>query len=88
MEEYTRRNFYEHPSILAVIARHLAANHTKPDHALEACMCKLEEKLAEQKRRLESHDSRLVRVEQKIEIASPKGRGKNKTLTAPTPTEG
>ncbi len=31
MEDYTKRNFYEHPTISAVIAPHLAANHTKPD---------------------------------------------------------
>jgi hypothetical protein len=36
MEEYTKRNFYEHPSISAVIARHLAANHIKPDTSVEA----------------------------------------------------
>jgi len=88
MEEYTRRNFYEHPSISAVIARHLAANHTKPDDALEARMRKLEEKLGEQKRRFDSLDSRLVRVEQKNEIGPPKGRGKHKSITSPTPTEG
>jgi hypothetical protein len=64
MEEYTRRNFYEHPSILAVIARHLAANHTKPDDSLEVKMRKLEEKMLEQKRCIDSLESRLARVEQ------------------------
>jgi hypothetical protein len=47
MEEYTGRNFYEPPSISAVIARHLAANHTKPDDSIEARMKKLEDKFAE-----------------------------------------
>lgn len=73
MEEYTRRNFYEHPSISAVIARHLAANHTKPDDCLEARMKKLEEKVLEQKQRLDSLDSRLVPVEQKTRSILPKG---------------
>jgi hypothetical protein len=44
MEEYSRRNFFEHPSISAVIARHLAANHTKPDATLEDRFRKLEER--------------------------------------------
>jgi hypothetical protein len=83
MEEYTRRNFYEPPSILAVIARHLAANHTKPDDSIEARMKKLEDKFAKQKRRIDSLDSRLVRVEQKNEIHPPKGRGKTKHNPAP-----
>lgn len=84
MEDYTRRNFYEHPSISAVIACHLAANHTKPDDSLEARMRKMEEKMVEQRRRLDSIESRLARVEQKNEISPPKpGRGrlhKNQTL--------
>jgi hypothetical protein len=73
MEDYTRRNFYEHPSISAVIARHLAANHIKPDDSIETRMRKLEENFTEQKRRLDSFESRLVRVEQKNEISPPKG---------------
>lgn len=73
MEDYTHRNFYEHPSISAVIARHLAANHIKPDDSIETRMHKLEEKVAEQKRRIDSIESRLSRVEQKNEITPPKG---------------
>jgi len=83
MEEYTRRNFYEHPSISAVITRHLAANHTKPDDSLEARMKRIEEKVSEQERRIHSLESRLVRVEQKNEIAPPKGRGKYRGATLP-----
>jgi len=82
MEEYTKRNFYEHPSISAVIARHLAANHIKPDTSVEARMAKLEEKVAEQGRRLDSLDSRIVRLEQKNSIAPPKkGGGQVQDLT-------
>jgi hypothetical protein len=33
MEQYLRHNFYEHPSISAVLARHLADNHVKHDAA-------------------------------------------------------
>jgi hypothetical protein len=31
MERYLRHQFYEHPSISAVLARHLADNYVKPD---------------------------------------------------------
>ena len=73
MEDYTHRNFYEHPSIPAVIAWHLAASHIKPDDSIETRMHKLEEKVAEQKRRIDCIESRLLRVEQKNEITPPKG---------------
>ncbi len=72
MEEYSRRNFYEHPSISAVIARHLAANHTKPDDTLEARFRKLEESVTSYKRRMDSLESRLQRLE-KNELPPPRG---------------
>jgi hypothetical protein len=31
MDKYLRHQFYEHPSISAVLARHLAGNYVKPD---------------------------------------------------------
>lgn len=31
MQDYSKRNFYEHPSVSAVVARHLASNHMKPN---------------------------------------------------------
>lgn len=31
MDRYLRHQFYEHPSISAVLARHLADNYVKPD---------------------------------------------------------
>jgi hypothetical protein len=33
MEKYLRHQFYEHPSISAVLAKHLADNYVKPDDA-------------------------------------------------------
>ncbi len=86
MEDYSRRNFYEHPSISAVIARHLAANHTKPDDALETKLRKLEDKVSDQTRRLDSLESRLSRLEKapKNEGTPPKGgRGKQPLRNAP-----
>jgi len=83
MEEYTRRNFYEHPSISAVIAWHLDATHTKPDDSINSRMKKLEAGMTEHRRRLDNLESRLARVEQKNEITPPKGRGRNKNQPPP-----
>jgi hypothetical protein len=33
MQQYLKHQFYEHPSISAVLARHLADNYVKPDDA-------------------------------------------------------
>lgn len=33
MEHYLRHQFYEHPAISAVLARHLADNYVKPDES-------------------------------------------------------
>jgi hypothetical protein len=90
MEEYTRRNFVEHPSISAVIARHLASHHTKPDDTLENKFKKLEEKVNKLSSRFDSIESRMDRLEQKNGITPPRrgrGGGKNKdkdeAVTAP-----
>ena len=86
MDEYSRRNFVEHPSISAVIARHLASHHTRPDDTLESKFRKLEEKVAKYTAKVDSIESRLVVLESKVEEAkneeSPprkqKGGGKHK----------
>jgi len=72
MEDYSHQNFYEHPSISAVIACHLAANHTKPDNTLESRVRSLEEHIASTSRKVDSFESRLARLEQKN--PPPKGR--------------
>lgn len=46
MEEYYHWNFVEHPSILAVVARHLASQHICSDDTLEAKFNKLEDKIS------------------------------------------
>lgn len=76
MEDYSRRNFYEHPSISAVIARHLAANHTKPDDSLELRVRQMEDKLSQYVRKFDQLESRISRLEQKNEIPPPKGNGR------------
>jgi hypothetical protein len=83
MEEYSRRNFFEHPSISAVIARHLASNHTKPDATLEDRFLKMEEKFERLSRKVDGIESRLSNLEVKNDITPPRkvrgGGGKHKT---------
>jgi hypothetical protein len=79
-EEYSRCNFFEHPS--AVIARHLASNHTKPDSTLENRFLKLEEKFTRLSSKVDSCESRLAVLETKMEakneltpLCKPRGEG-------------
>jgi hypothetical protein len=46
MANYLRHQFYEHPSISAVLARHLADNYVKPDDAQASKIKTLEGKIA------------------------------------------
>lgn len=79
MEEYSRRNFFEHPSISAVIARHLASHHTRPDSTLESKFKKLEKKFNKLSNKVNSLESRLARVESKNDLTPPHcGRGGGK----------
>jgi hypothetical protein len=72
MEEYSRRNFVEHPSISAVIARHLASHHVHPDEALETKLKKCEEKLTKLSAKMDTLESRLSRLESKNDIPPPR----------------
>jgi hypothetical protein len=45
MSKYLRHQFYEHPSISAVLAWHLADNYVKPDDAQGMKIKALEEKI-------------------------------------------
>lgn len=45
MERYLRHQFYEHPAISAVLARHLADNYVKPDESQGAKLKSLEKQL-------------------------------------------
>jgi hypothetical protein len=42
MASYLKHQFYEHPSIAAVLARHLADNYVKPDEAMGSKLKDLE----------------------------------------------
>jgi hypothetical protein len=66
MEEYSRRNFFEHPSISAVIARHLASHHTRPDSAVTERINRLENTLTTLARKADNIESRLSTLELKF----------------------
>jgi hypothetical protein len=74
MDEYSRRNFFEHPSISAVIARHLASHHVRPDDALESKLRKLDDRVTAIAKKLDSVESRLAVLESQNEVKwSPGG---------------
>jgi len=66
-----RRNFFEHPSISAVIARHLASHHTRPDGALEARVKAIENNVTTLQASMDSIVSRLAVLETKNGIPPP-----------------
>ncbi len=55
----------------AIIAHHLAANHTKPDDALELWVHKLEDCLQDYDRHFNQLESRFVCLEQKTRLTLP-----------------
>ena len=63
MEEYMRRQFYEHPSVSAVLARHLASNHLKPDDKIDARVKRLEDDFKKLATKVDKIESRLVLLE-------------------------
>lgn len=82
MDEYSRRNFFEHPSISAVITRHLASHHTRPDATIELKVKLMDEWLVTLSNKVDSLESRIARLEEKNGIPPPKknkggGKGKN-----------
>jgi hypothetical protein len=46
MARYLRHQFYEHPAISAVLARHLADNYVKPDDSHGNKLKSLEERIS------------------------------------------
>jgi hypothetical protein len=77
MSSYVRHQFYGHPSIVAVLARHLADNHVKPDEAKNASekVDKVSEKVNELK-------TDLAKVkEHSNNKQQHKKNGKDKNLT-------
>lgn len=71
MEDYSRRNFFEYPSISAVIARHLASHHIRPDATVEDRVKKLEDKVSKLAAKMDNMDSVCSNWRQKT-IYAPK----------------
>jgi hypothetical protein len=63
MSLYVRHQFYEHPSIAAVLARHLADNHVKPDAASSTKLNSLEKAIKNINGRLDSFQATSDRLE-------------------------
>ena len=83
MTDYTKRSIYEHPSVSAVVARHLASNHKRPgEDDTSARYTKLEKGLAETKSKLDAFESRVNNKFLSLQGAGGEGggggRGRNK----------
>jgi hypothetical protein len=69
MERYMKHQFYEHPSVAAVLARHLAHNYTKPDDSLGSKVNTLEKQYKTLTRQID----RLNNLENERNGRRPKG---------------
>jgi len=67
MALYVRHQFYEHPSIAAVLARHLADNHVKPDAASGTKITNLEKAIRNINARLDTTNSNLDSLDTKTD---------------------
>jgi len=72
MGAYVRHQFYEHPSIAAVLARHLADNHVKPDEAVSSKVSSLEKAIKNINGRLDSHQTALDKCDDKFKEVKEK----------------
>jgi hypothetical protein len=84
MGKYLRHQFYEHPSISAVLARHLADNYVKPDDSQGAKIKALEAKITQlessHKSLQSKYDSLRVgkdKEKEKDQDKAKDGKGKN-----------
>lgn len=68
MDKYMKHQFYEHPSVAAVLARHLADNYVKPDDSQGAKITLLEKNL----KTLTSQVERLISADKENRGGRPK----------------
>jgi len=80
MGDYSKRHFYEHPSVSAVVARHLASNHMKPNDEgkkLSIQIKRCESSVTDLLRKFDALDSRVNnKLQQGGNLKKGKG-GKN-----------
>jgi len=67
MALYVRHQFYEHPSIAAVLARHLADNHIKPDAASGSKISNLEKAIKGINARIDSVNSNIETLDSRLD---------------------
>jgi hypothetical protein len=66
MALYVRHQFYEHPSIAAVLARHLADNHVKPDKSVTSKVVGLDKAVKSINARLDSVQGTADNIAEKL----------------------
>jgi hypothetical protein len=84
MEDYLKYQFFEHPAIAAVLARHLAATAVLPDENLTSKLHSLESKFTELKRKVDSIESKTNH--KLVRIADPPAQYPESANTSPLPT--
>jgi hypothetical protein len=67
MALYVRHQFYEHPSIAAVLARHLADNHIKPDAASGTKISNLEKAIKGINARIDTANSNVKTLDTRLD---------------------
>jgi hypothetical protein len=76
MANYVRHQFYEHPSIVAVLARHLADDHVKPDAAQATKITALEKAIKGVNGRLDSLAANIGKLQAPAGGKYPKQKGR------------
>jgi peptidoglycan hydrolase CwlO-like protein len=72
MISYVRHQFYGHPSLAAVLARHLADNHVKPDEAVTSKVGYIEKAIKNINSRLDSVQDSPKNASEKVDKVSKK----------------
>jgi len=82
MSAYVHHQFYEHPSIAAILAHHLANNHVKPDEAVTSRVSSLDKAIKNINARLDTIQSSLNSSVEKTEDKLKEVKEKVSTLQA------
>ena len=85
MDDYLKYQFFEHPAIAAVLARHLAATAVLPDETLSSKIQALDNKLTKLQSKVDGVESKVNNIKQ-VRIADPPRGGSSPAPTRPYPT--